>query len=389
MKYLKSSLCLSLLFVLPGLSSGSQNGESFVPVQIHLFYETGCSDCQTVREEVLPELQTRFSDQYVLHEYDLMDEENLRKLIRYQNTFNSWVNEPVSVVIDEREMLCGVREIRSELLTLVEKCIAENRGPLPDNPLSSRVEPADEEVLQDRFETFAWPAMIAAGLLDGINPCAISTLVFFMSLLGVYKLGRQKLLVLGIFFCLASFLTYLALGFGLLHALHLFSGFEIFRGTVEWGMIAILLILSFFSFRDAFRFRNSRDGHDVTLQLSTRIKKQIHSIMRRGLGIRSLMGGGLLIGTTVTALESVCTGQVYVPTLVLILKNSAFSESRAWFYLLTYNLMFILPLILTFMAVYFGLQTKTLLSWSRKNVIPSKILLGIFFLLMALLIRLI
>jgi hypothetical protein len=46
---------------------------------------------------------------------------------------------------------------------------------------------------------------------------------------------------------------------------------------------------------------------------------------------------GLLIGVVVTALESVCTGQVYVPTLVLILKNNALAESRAWLYLLAYN----------------------------------------------------
>lgn len=72
----------------------------------------------------------------------------------------------------------------------------------------------------------------------------------------------------------------------------------------------------------------------------------------------------------------------YVPTLVLILKNNSLAESRAWLYLIAYNLLFILPLILTFIAVYFGLRTETLLRWSRKNVVLSKTLLGIFFLLM-------
>lgn len=98
------------------------------------------------------------------------------------------------------------------------------------------------------------------------------------------------------------------------------------------------------------------------------------------------MLGGLFIGAAVTALESVCTGQVYVPTLVLILKNNDLAESRAWLYLLTYNLMFILPLILTFIAVYFGLRTDTLIKWGRKNVVLSKCLLASFFTLMALLI---
>jgi len=154
---------------------------------------------------------------------------------------------------------------------------------------------------------------------------------------------------------------------------------------VEWAMIALLLLFAFLSFRDAIRFRKSYDGHDVTLQLSTGMKKRIHAVMRRGLKSGHLIVGGLFIGMLVTALESVCTGQVYVPTLVLILKNNALADSRAWIYLMAYNLLFVLPLVLVFIAAYFGLQTETLLCWSRRNVFVSKILLGLFFTGMALL----
>ncbi len=116
------------------------------------------------------------------------------------------------------------------------------------------------------------------------------------------------------------------------------------------------------------------------------MKKRIHGVMRYGLGSTSIFLGGLLIGTAVTALESVCTGQVYVPTLVLILKDSAFSEARAWLLLLLYNVLFILPLTIVFIAVYFGFRTKSLLTWSRRNVVTSKFLLGLFFVLMTLMI---
>ncbi len=242
------------------------------------------------------------------------------------------------------------------------------------------------EIFKERINTFTLPAVITAGLIDGINPCAISTLVFFMSLLAVSKVRRRQLILLGVTYVLASFLTYLALGFGLFRVLHMFSGFTALRSAVEWGMIAILLVLAFLSFRDAIRFRKTGRADDVTLQLSTGMKQRIHGVMHHGLGSTSIFLGGLLIGTAVTALESVCTGQVYVPTLVLILKDSAFSESKAWVLLLLYNLMFILPLVTVFIAVYFGLKTEVLLAWSRKNVVLSKALLGVFFILMTLLI---
>jgi cytochrome c biogenesis protein CcdA len=53
-------------------------------------------------------------------------------------------------------------------------------------------------------------------------------------------------------------------------------------------------------------------------------------------------------------------------------------------YLLAYNLLFILPLVLVFIAVYSGLRSETLLRWSSRNVVFSKTLLGVFFIGLAL-----
>jgi hypothetical protein len=96
----------------------------------------------------------------------------------------------------------------------------------------------------------------------------------------------------------------------------------------------------------------------------------------------SLVVGGLVIGAAVTVMESICTGQVYVPTLVLVIKSGR-SAATAVAYLLLYNVMFILPLVVVFDLTFFGLRTGTLLDWSKRNVVVSKILLGVFFLVMA------
>jgi hypothetical protein len=95
---------------------------------------------------------------------------------------------------------------------------------------------------------------------------------------------------------------------------------------------------------------------------------------------------GFVLGAAVTALESVCTGQVYVPTLVLVAKAGGSEAGTAWKYLLLYNAMFMVPLVAVFLLTYFGLTTQTFISWSKRNVVPSKILLGLLFLSMAVLI---
>jgi len=368
-------------------------------VLIEYFYEPGCHDCEQIESELLPKIKEQFGEACVIRAHDIGIETNFLYLLQLEDALEYKAPERIYLIVN-KQFLFGPNPSHKEFLSLISDLF--NVGQASSLSTVARSSPVHEQagslsyfgetdvsLIRYRFSGFTLSAVIVAGLLDGVNPCAISTLVFFISLLAVSKVRNRQLLLVGVSFCLASFLTYFALGFGLLRILHLFAGFKLIRKMIEWGMMLILLILAVFSFRDALRFRKTQDGHDVTLQLSKNMKERIHRVMRRGLKTEHLVFGGLFIGAGVTALESVCTGQVYVPTLVLILKNSAFSESRAWLYLLTYNLMFILPLILVFSLVYSGLRTETLLAWSRKNVVISKILLSLFFISLALLICLI
>jgi len=358
---------------------------------VEFFFEPGCEECEQIEEKILPKLEPRFE----IIRRDIGVESNLIYLLRLENQTGYPGPERAYLVLNGRHAFGNPLKDSGHFFQEVERLIKagqasclsavdqqQNNGGATGS--LSCVE-TDEDPVRSRFEKMTFSVVLLAGLLDGINPCAISTLIFFMSLLAVSKVRSRQLFFLGVSFCLASFVTYLALGFGLLRVLHLFSGFTLFRSVLEWGVTVLLVLFALLSFRDAVRFRRSGKGEDVTLQLSTGMKKRIHSVMRRGLKTGHLILGGLLIGTAVTALESVCTGQVYVPTLVLILKGNALGNSRAWLYLLAYNLLFILPLVLIFAAVYFGLRTETLLQWSRKNVVFSKILLGLFFVLLAVL----
>ena len=79
-------------------------------------------------------------------------------------------------------------------------------------------------------------------------------------------------------------------------------------------------------------------------------------------------------------LESVCTGQLYLPTLVHV---SRFGNRRAWALLLLYNFAFILPLFAVFLGVACGMRNRRLAQLARDNVVPAKIMLGIIFMLLA------
>ncbi len=55
--------------------------------------------------------------------------------------------------------------------------VAPPEGSKPDGR-ASLSERADAPLLEERFRGFTLLSVIIAGLLDGINPCAIFTLVF-------------------------------------------------------------------------------------------------------------------------------------------------------------------------------------------------------------------
>ena len=74
-----------------------------------------------------------------------------------------------------------------------------------------------------------------------------------------------------------------------------------------------------------------------------------------------------------------------MPTLVVVIRDSE-KSARELSYLLLYNFMFILPLIVVFALTYYGLTTAALLAWSKKNVVFSKVLLGCFFVAMGVLV---
>jgi hypothetical protein len=283
------------------------------------------------------------------------------------------------MILNRKHPLAGYEKIESELFKKIKECINANEIP------KTLTQTKEDILLEKRSEKMTLLAVISAGFIDGINPCVFSTLVFFVSLLSVSRIKGRKLIAVGTVYCLACFLAYLALGMGVFHFLKFFSGYSIIRHIINWGMLVILGIFAFLSFRDAWLFKNTGKAESVALQLPGVLKNAVHSVIKKGLSYKSLITGSFIIGILVTVFESVCTGQVYVPTLALLTKNSP-AFSRWIFYLVLYNIMFVLPLIFVFIAVYRGVSTPALIQWSKKNVVFSKTLLGIFFIALAMLI---
>jgi len=83
-------------------------------------------------------------------------------------------------------------------------------------------------------------------------------------------------------------------------------------------------------------------------------------------------------GFIVSLLELACTGQVYLPTIMFI-STIPDLKVNALFYLLFYNLMFILPLVLVFSFTYWGTTSAQWAELTQKNFGNIKMAMTLIF----------
>ncbi len=350
---------------------------------VEFFYTEGCETCYRVDHEILPLLEAHYPGSYELSRLDIDIERNYLRLAAYQERLDIDEHATSILVVNGHRVFDSWASIDGEFMDTIGQIVSgtiEEPGVPPDP-----AEALSVKRLARRVRNFTLAGVALAGLIDGINPCAISTLVFFISMLSVMKIQGHRLVWAGIAFCVTSFLTYMAIGFGLFRLLYLFVGFPLMRRGLEWTMIVALLVLALLSLRDARRYHAGGRAEAITLKLPRRVTEAIHTVTRNGLSTHRILWGSVLTSFMVTILESVCTGQVYVPTLVLVLRSGK-SVPLVLGYLLLYNTLFILPLVLALILAYHGTRTERFVRWSRENVVPSKLALAALFIALAALI---
>lgn len=339
---------------------------------IEYFYQPDCDDCRKVSEFIVKPMNEKYATQIHLKKYDLSQEKNFLLLISILDMLHDESNAKVYMILNRNKVLAGYSSIEQDLFKAIEHPLSLSAKKI--NPTKA------VNAISDRLKIMT---VIVAGLIDGINPCVFSTLIFFMSLLAVSRIKGKRLFIIGVAYCTACFITYLLLGFGLFNILKSLAGFAWLRTGLNWFMIIVLLVFALISFRDVFLFiKSGGKSSKVTLQLPRKVKLLIHRMMRRGLNFKYLFTGAFFIGIAVTLLESICTGQVYVPTLVL-LSNEAGIFSKWFNLLLLYNFMFILPLLGVFALMFSGISVFKAVKLTKVNLIIGKITLGLFFLTLA------
>jgi hypothetical protein len=272
--------------------------------------------------------------------------------------------------------------------------VAVNNSKMSESAPSFSLSPEEtkeaEESIIERFKSFGVLAIFLAGLIEGMNPCALATLVFFISYLTMGGRKQREIFWVGLGFSGMGFVTHLLLGLGILSFIRHLSFLPLFSKIVYFITFVFALFLGIFSLYDYIQLKKGRPSR-MKLQVPDSLKKRIHQIIRVRSGrleanrestsIRLLLAA-VVIGFIVTLLQSTCTSQVYLPT-ILFVTNIPSLRGSAVLYLILYNLVYILPLLVIFGIVYWGVTSEQLSFFLQKRASTIKLLTSAFFFALA------
>lgn len=211
---------------------------------------------------------------------------------------------------------------------------------------------------------------VAAGLVGGLNPCALSMLLFFLSvLLGAgIPVGRYA----------AAFLVAKGACYFLIGALLT----EVLRtASLPWLPLAMKVLLTAVSavliamnLLDAYHARRAQYGA-IRNQLPTPLRGGLQAFIERRLkgSGAALLLAAVIVGIGVAAGEFLCAGQVYLATLLAGIQQGA-ERSRMLGLLLAYCVAFLAPSAALTAVVVRGQSLFAASDWLRRHMPLTKLL---------------
>jgi cytochrome c biogenesis protein CcdA len=197
------------------------------------------------------------------------------------------------------------------------------------------------------------PIVLGAAAIDSINPCAIGVILFLASVLLKLSDKKRHLLQLGGVYILTVYIVYVLSGLGLIW----FQRTLIQKGLAELVGILVggfVIILGLIEIKQFFWY-----GKGISLEMAPRHKEKLVQMAQK-----ITLPGIVAIGAFVAVVELPCTGGPYLAITAILAKSF---DMRAFAYLLLYNFIFVLPLIVIVLMIYFGASTLKLKRWREDN----------------------
>lgn len=204
------------------------------------------------------------------------------------------------------------------------------------------------------------PLVISTGFLDGINPCAFAVLLLFISFLYTIRKTKTHILKMGVTYILAIFLAYFLIGVGLVKAI-VFTGNPHFVASLGAYLLVALGILNICN----YLFVNMKFEIGIPAFSKEYLKQWMY---------KATVPATFILGFLVGLCTFPCSGGMYVAIVGLLATKTHYLQGLV--YLIIYNIMFILPLVIILGVASNKKATEKIAQWEQSKSKIIKLISG-------------
>ena len=200
-----------------------------------------------------------------------------------------------------------------------------------------------------------------SAFLDGINPCAIAVLLFFIAFLFSIKKTKRSIWKIGLVYIFAIYLAYFLIGIGLAQAI-IISGYPhlmAFVGAYLVIGLGVIQLLGVAFPRFPIRLR-------IPINTKAVLEKWLYKAT-----VPAAFIGGFIVGLCTFP----CSGGIYVAIIGMLATSQTYLQGFGW--MIWYNLIFVTPLIILLILAANPKTTEQLQKLERKESKYAKILIGL------------
>jgi cytochrome c biogenesis protein CcdA/glutaredoxin len=343
----------------PSAPAGSPAGPG--GINAVFFYSDVCPHCEKVKP-VVDEISARYSG-LNLSRLEVSHDAKNRELFNEMCSWSGISNPGVPTIFIGNDCLVGEAQITDrfeESILAQQQRIAAGVTTAPE--AANQSQPLQPAALS--------PAMVVgAALVDSMNPCGLAVLVFLLISMAA-AFDRRRILLVGGAYIVSMFLFHLLVGVGLFSAFSLSGLAKPF--SIIGGLIALLFGLITLS--DVLRNRET-----FFLSISESRKGLLGTYARM-----ASVPAAFILGILAGLLGFTCTGGIYISILGLMGRDMMFSTGLPW--LILYNIIYVLPLMLVTLLVVYGISPERADRWRNENKRAIRVVIGVILLALGIII---
>jgi len=270
-----------LVMVLIAAVPAAADSTDSAPLELYFFGASTCGQCMEIKETLLQPLEKELGGRLSVQYHEIDNSMALALLLSMEEQRGKKTNE-AQVLFFPDTILSGFESIMANARAVVEEYLND-----PQRRMSIDAEVPDSararELIEKKFSDVTLWLVITLAIIDSLNPCAIATMIFLISFLTVQKRRRIEILLTGMTFALAVFITYFLIMLGAFAGISQISQFRWVSLVIKWSAVVLAGGVGIISLIDALRFKKSGDTKDIKLQLPKAVKIRIHNIISKNM----------------------------------------------------------------------------------------------------------